>query len=156
MERDQVARIIGSFGKCLEMECRNECTECEVEQYSKAEIMKAFPAAVEYLKPRVLTLDEAVSRPVCWIEIPGSLYIDPAPCSPRLIYDEWEEEEMLQICYFTGQTFVGADRLGKDFRLWSEKPGEAQREATPWTEDENEAAAIEGADRGGEAGDSAQ
>ena len=76
-------------------------------------------------EPRVMTLEEAAEADVCWLEIKGSGRI--LPCIVR------DDEENFSIRTDEPTPELGpGDENGKEYRLWSARPTDAQREAVKW------------------------
>ena len=76
-------------------------------------------------EPRVMTLEEAAEADVCWLEIKGSGRI--LPCMVR------DDEENFSIRTDEPTPELGpGDENGKEYRIWSARPTDAQREAVKW------------------------
>jgi hypothetical protein len=86
-----------------------------------SQIMSCIQEAVELLKeqePRVLTLDEADAAEVVWFEARNHIFIEPMLTRRKRLADEAED-------WF---------QYGRDWRCWSTRPSDKQREEAPWDE----------------------
>ena len=69
-------------------------------------------------EPRVLTLDEADAAEVVWFEARNHIFIEPMLTRGQRLADEAED-------WF---------QYGRDWRCWSARPSDKQREEAPWNE----------------------
>lgn len=127
-DREKVIRgmEIARKGKCPLVDRDGSCQIGCPYAIGKCEEMLAD--AISQLKeqePRVLTLAEAAEADVCWLEIKGSGRI--LPC---MVQDE-EENFSIRTDEPTPELGPG-DENGKEYRLWSARPTDAQREAVKW------------------------
>ena len=87
-------------------------------------------ALLKAQEPRVLTLDEVrYEYEVVWLE---TKYLQPTVC---LFYNGESNVDWLYFVFGLDDSFgVSVHLYGKNWRCWSAKPTEEQREAVPWTE----------------------
>lgn len=99
----------------------NPCAECGYNECQTFSICLGEVArdALELLKeqgPRVLTLDEADAAEVVWFEARNHIFIEPMLTRGQRLADEAED-------WF---------QYGRDWRCWSARPSDKQREEAPW------------------------
>lgn len=75
-------------------------------------------ALLKEQEPRVLTLDEADAAEVVWFEARNHIFIEPMLTRGQRLADEAED-------WF---------QYGRDWRCWSARPTDKQREEAPWDE----------------------
>jgi len=75
-------------------------------------------ALLKEQEPRVLTLDEADAAEVVWFEARNHIFIEPMMTRGKRLSDEAAD-------WF---------RYGRDWRCWSARPTDKQREEEPWDE----------------------
>ena len=75
-------------------------------------------ALLKEQEPRVLTPDEADAAEVVWFEVRNHTHIEPMLTRGKRFADE------------TADWF----RYGRDWRCWSARPTDKQREEAPWDE----------------------
>lgn len=103
------------------------------EKIPTEDLIEAFELAVKALdatEPRVLTIDEVrYEYEVVWLE---TKYLSPTVC----LFDNVESNvDWLYFVFGSDDSYGESVHLyGKNWRCWSAKPTEEQREAVEWTE----------------------
>lgn len=85
--------------------------------YYADEIREAI-ALLKEQEPHLLTLDEADAAEVVWFEARNHIFIEPMLTRGKRLADEAED-------WF---------QYGRDWRCWSARPTDKQREEEPWDE----------------------
>ena len=120
-----------------------ECSGCPLKDVTDCDgIIKR--GVLNLLRPHVLTLEEATTKngELVWIELRDSRYYE------RVFVARYEEHDVKRCCYqywtmgeevtsdlYYRNPYVSPIPLaiyGRDWRCWTQKPSEAQMEATPW------------------------
>ena len=124
MTNSEAIRIINQY------DCNFYWTDGE--KIPTEDLIEAFDLAVKALKeqePRVLTLEEVRDEyEVVWMET--KYLLSPTVC---LVDNGESNVDWLYFAFGSDNSYGVAGRLyGKNWRCWSAKPTEEQREATPW------------------------
>lgn len=131
--REKAIHFLEIERECVSRDCDRECGECDLAQDREA-LLSAYDDALSLLKtqePRVMTLTEAFDAEVAWLE----RYANPDDgvepiIQPVIIryYENgyWqcliEQDESADLSLFL-------DGFGTEFRFWTSRPTDAQREA---------------------------
>jgi hypothetical protein len=119
-DREKVIKGLQIERECVSRDCDRDCGNCDLVQ-DRDWLLSVYDGALALLKeqePRVLTLDEADAAEVVWFEARNHIFIEPMLTRGQRLADEAED-------WF---------QYGRDWRCWSARPSDKQREEAPWDE----------------------
>lgn len=105
--------------------------ECENGKYYYSKSIEDAIALLREQEARVMTADEVQPDELVWIEVPQSDEIWPA----LLRRSDWfDDPPTWEMCGYALAAYYPHEGYGRDWRCWTDRPTDEQREAVKWDE----------------------
>ena len=129
--------VVIELGYCSTyMRNRKDMTNLDIRFY--AYIMRRAHEMLKRQEPRVMTLEEIKALPdYVFLEDRDishafSIKTISRPALPQLVFENISGEECVGFRGPDGDTSLVTSRYGVEWRCWTSRPTDAQREAVPW------------------------